>query len=213
MYITEFSLEETAKDYFGDEFQKDVKLSDYLAFGTVTVTVSEKVESDDSNMDNMPSLRPRTVTIDFDGRLVMNEWGEFFYFDSSTPTKGGMIYEDGDGKYVSYGSETTQTKEEYVAYSVGYTLAKKYDTSKMSKEKGEWLGRECVVYKGYYTYRGMQYELEIWEDVETDVNLYVKRQNETYNGAKSYTIYSIDSIEAGTGIGMTEEEFLALPQK
>ncbi len=212
IYVTEFSLYGTAKDYFGDEFQTDVEFSDYTAFGTSTITVSQKVESDNPNMDGPMPMRPEKVIIDFGGKMVMREWGDFFYFDGSTPTKGGYINEDSDGKYISYGSETTATKEEFIAGSIGYNLAKKYNTAGMSKESGMWLDRECVIYKGYYTYRGIQYELEIWEDVETGANLYVKRENETY-GYKSYTVYSIDSIEVGAGIGMTEEEFLALPVK
>ena len=142
---------------------------------------------------------------------MVDGWGGFFYFDGTTPTIGGTILEDENGKYLIYGSETILTSNEYIISSVGYMLAKKYDTSAMTKEKGEWLGRECNIYKGYYTRRGVQYEIEIYEDVETGINLYVKMQTETTNGSNHYVIYSIDNIEIGKGIGMTEAEFLALP--
>jgi hypothetical protein len=211
--IIEYSLYGNAKDYFGDEFDTDIEIGDYTSLGTVTITVGQSYSSNTPNGDAMPPLHPTVITIDFGGRLVVDQWGGFFYFDGSNPTIGGSIIYEGDDVYLSYGSETTLTSKEYVAGAIGYILARKYDTSSMERTLGEWLGRECYIYNGYYTYRGVQYELEIWQDVQTGLNLYVKRQNETTDGSKMYTVYVIENIELGKGIGMTEEEFLALPVK
>lgn len=211
--IIEYSLYGGAKDYFGDEFDTDIEIGDYTSLGTVTITVGQSYSSNTPNGEDMPPLHSTVITIDFGGRLVIDQWGGFFYFDGSSPTIGGSIIYEGDDVYLCYGSETTLTSKEYVAGAIGYILARKYDTSSMERTLGEWLGRECYIYKGYYTYRGVQYELEFWQDVQTGLNLYVKRQNETTNGSKIYTVYVIESLELGEGIGMTEEEFLALPVK